>query len=154
MTHGRAKWDNKNPDVDPEILETVFDNPLEQVAFELLKLGVSHAGVNELLSYPMERIERQLSYMQFRKAKRPEAFIVEAIRNDYSIPKQMQYAKNKAAFSRAKRIMDEDAKLPRRQTPPGFEGHGTQSASGPHSPNDGLEPGGASRDLVLPGPHV
>lgn len=60
-----------------------------QVAMELQKLGVSRAGCIELLSsYPLEDIERQLQYLPYRKAKRPEAFIIEAVRNGYSPPKE------------------------------------------------------------------
>lgn len=67
-----------------------------RIAMELQLLGVSGAGIVELLSqYPYERIERQLSYLPNRHAKRPEAFIMEAVRNDYSPPKAFQYASPK-----------------------------------------------------------
>lgn len=56
------------------------------LAVELFQLGVSHAGVVELLGYDLDVIERQLRYLPFRKAKRPSAFIVDAIRMDYSPP--------------------------------------------------------------------
>ncbi len=64
-----------------------------KIAYDLLKIGVSHAGVQELLvNYPYDAIERQLSFLPFRKAKRPEAFIMEAIRRNYSPPKEFYYA--------------------------------------------------------------
>jgi hypothetical protein len=62
------------------------------VALDLLKLGVSNTRVTELLTFDLDVIERQLSYLPYRKAKRPEAFIIEAIRNDYSPPKECFYA--------------------------------------------------------------
>lgn len=58
------------------------------VATELFKLNVSNAGVAQLLrDYPVEEIERQLLYLPYRKAKRPNAFIIEAVRGNYSPPK-------------------------------------------------------------------
>jgi hypothetical protein len=68
-----------------------------RIAMELLKLGVSHSGIQELLvNYPYDVIERQISFMPYRKAKRPEAFIMEAVRRNYSPPKEIFYAKAKA----------------------------------------------------------
>lgn len=59
------------------------------LAVRLMKVGVSQAGVIELLSkYPLEQIQRQLDWLPHRKAKRPSAFIVEAIRKNYSAPKE------------------------------------------------------------------
>ena len=63
-----------------------------QVALELMKLGVSDTRVGELLMYDLEIIEAQLTYLPYRKAKRPEAFIIEAIRHNYSPPKEFYYA--------------------------------------------------------------
>ena len=66
-----------------------------RLAGELMQLGVSHAGVTELLShYDHADIERQLKFLPYRKAKRPEAFIIDAIRNNYSAPKAFFYAPN------------------------------------------------------------
>lgn len=68
---------------------------LIQVAFELMKLGVSKSGVENLLNFhELDEIKRQLSYMPYRKAKRPEAFIVMAVRRRYSAPKEFFYAEN------------------------------------------------------------
>jgi len=70
------------------------------VASELMQLGVSKLGVTDLLThYPLEQIERQLLYLPFRKAKRPGAFVVEAIRHDYSPPKEFFYATPETADS-------------------------------------------------------
>ena len=66
-----------------------------KIAFDLLKLGVSHSGVQELLvNYSYEQIERQIKFLPYRKAKRPEAFIIEAVRRNYSPPKEFFYAKD------------------------------------------------------------
>lgn len=65
-----------------------------RLAIELQLLGVSQRGVVELLrDYPYDLIERQLAYLPYRKKpRRPEAFIVEAIRNNYSPPKAFFHA--------------------------------------------------------------
>jgi hypothetical protein len=63
-----------------------------ELAMDLLKLGVGNPVVIELLQYDHDVIERQLEWLPYRKAKRPEAFIVEAIRNDYTPPKEFFYA--------------------------------------------------------------
>lgn len=68
---------------------------MTQVAIELMKLRVSQAGVSQILAnYELEEIERQLIYLPYRKAKRPQAFIIEAIRNRYSPPKEFTYARH------------------------------------------------------------
>ena len=128
------------------------DDPAVQIAVELMRLGVSHAGVVELLSYPHERIKRQLSFMPFRKAKRPEAFIVDAIRHDYSPPKEYYYAKNKAAFATNQFSMDEDPERVNRPAPAESQGHGTQNPPDSAQADDRMEQGGTLGDSILPIP--
>ncbi len=65
-----------------------------QVAAKLLQLGISHAGVVELLQFPLDQVEQQLEWLPFRKAKRPGAFLINAVRNKYSPPKEAYYAKD------------------------------------------------------------
>jgi len=62
------------------------------IALDLLKLGVSSSGVDELLSFPHDLVEQQLEWLPFRKAKRPEALIIQAVRRNYSPPKELYYA--------------------------------------------------------------
>lgn len=128
------------------------EDPAVQIAVELIKLGVSHAGVVELLSYPHERIKRQLSFMPFRKAKRPEAFIVDAIRHDYSPPKEYYYAKNKAAFATNQFSMDEDPQLANRPAPTKTEGYGTQNPLDSAETDNRMEQGRLLGDTILPIP--
>lgn len=124
------------------------------IARELHLLGVSQAGVVELLTqYPPERIERQLAYLPFRTAKRPEAFIIEAVRNNYSAPKDYFYAKAETLASRSEPLMDQGAKHPLRQADAHPERHRAASAPDEHPGHVGLEPGGQSLDLVLPATH-
>lgn len=81
-----------------------------ELAIALMRVGVSRAGVTELLSsYEFDVIERQLQYLPFRKAKRPEAFIIEAIRHDYSPPKELYYAPTQTQPT-SESDLDEDAK--------------------------------------------
>ena len=82
------------------------------VATELFKLNVSNAGVSQLLrDYPVEEIERQLMYLPYRKAKRPNAFIIEAVRGQYSPPKEFTYAKYLPTVSTSSDRVDEDPEL-------------------------------------------
>ncbi|MEI7575539.1 MAG: hypothetical protein WCK51_01505 [Armatimonadota bacterium] len=128
------------------------EDPAVQIAVELMKLGVSHAGVVELLSFPHERIKRQLSFMPFRKAKRPEAFIVDAIRHDYSPPKEYYYAKNKAAFATNQLSMDKDPQRTDRPALTETQGHRTENAPHPAETDDRMEQGGPLGDTILPIP--
>ncbi len=65
-----------------------------QVAAKLLQLGISHSGVIELLQFPLDEVERQLEWLPFRTARRPGAFLINAVRNKYSPPKEIYYAKD------------------------------------------------------------
>lgn len=82
------------------------------VATELFKLNVSNAGVSQLLrDYSVDEIERQLLYLPYRKAKRPNAFIIEAVRENYSPPKEFTYAKYLPKVSATRDRVDEDPEL-------------------------------------------
>lgn len=84
-------------------------NRMTRLAMELLKLGVSKSGIETLLSlHDLDEVERQLAYLPFRKAKRPEAFIVEAVRNRYSPPKEFYYAANQTQPPGNGNPLDED----------------------------------------------
>lgn len=115
-----------------------------ELAVALMRLGVSNRGLSELLNhYPYDVIELQLKYLPFRKAKRPEAFIIEAVRRNYSAPKEFFHASNQAHPSRSSSAVDQAAKRPARPTPPQAQGHRTSGPTRPHSPNARLEPGGS-----------
>ena len=97
---------------------------LTRLAMELLVLGVSRPGVERLLSHhDLDEVERQLAYLPYRHAKRPEAFIVEAVRNKYSPPKEFYYAANESTATGSDDAMDEDSKPPDRQPDAHTEGH-------------------------------
>lgn len=84
-----------------------------ELAYRLLSLGVSNSGVQELLTgYPYERIERQLDYLPYRRAKRPEALVMDAVRQDYSPPKEFFYAKDETQPATDAVPLDEGAQLP------------------------------------------
>ena len=124
-----------------------------RIALELQLLGVSGAGVVELLSqYPYEQIERQLSYLPFRKAKRPEAFIMDAVRNDYSPPKEFFYASTQTAPSNTVQRVDQDTERHPRSPDAVAQGYGATSAVDLDPTDDRMEPGGPGRDLAIPGP--
>jgi hypothetical protein len=124
-----------------------------RLAVELMKLGVSRAGVIELLSFfPHDEIEKQLKYLPFRKAKRPGALVVEAIRHNYSPPKEFFYATIPTEPAKAADALDQGSEPTIRPTDAESEGHGASTAPGV-DPSDGrLSPGGSTCDLVLPEP--
>jgi hypothetical protein len=81
-----------------------------ELAKRLHLVGVSKDGVVELLwKFPLERIEAQLEYLPYRKAKRPEAMIIESIRKNYSPPKEFYYARSKSELTEAFESLDESS---------------------------------------------
>ncbi|MBS1712972.1 MAG: hypothetical protein JST30_01410 [Armatimonadetes bacterium] len=105
-----------------------------------MKIGVSHKGIIELLvSHPYVEIERQLAFLPFRKAKRPEALIIEAIRHNYSPPKEFYYAKDKAQPAPAPDAVDEGSEPPDSSAPANTHRHGAEDPLDPPQANDRLE---------------
>jgi len=79
-----------------------------QIAVSLLRLGVSKAGIAELFkNHSYEDIEKQLMYLPHRKAKRPEAFIMEAVRHNYSAPKEFFHAESQTDAAVTGSALDE-----------------------------------------------
>lgn len=107
-----------------------------ELAKRLHMIGVSKDGVVELLwKFPLERIEAQLEYLPYRKAKRPEAMIIESIRKNYSPPKEFYYARSKSELTEAFESLDEGSELPTGSASPEPQGHGAESAP-PADPAD------------------
>lgn len=113
---------------------------LRDIAVELMKLGVSQRGVQELLTFPPEVVERQLAYLPYRKAKRPEAFIIDAVRNNYSAPKEFFYAPPKAQPAAPAHELDAGAQLPDPDDYADPFRHRAQNPAHPPAPNSGMEP--------------
>lgn len=89
-----------------------------EIAYRLLALGVSNRGVQELMvGYSYDVIERQLDFLPHRNAKRPEAFIVDAIRHDYSPPKEHYYAKAQTEPTEVSVSLDEGSQPPDSEPP-------------------------------------
>jgi len=108
------------------------------VAIQLMKLGVSQAGVAELLGRnSLEVIEAQLSYLPYRKARRPEAFIIEAVRNNFSPPREL-YAKTHAQNAAARNPLDEGSQHPDRPVDADLEGYGAETPPGLDQADGGL----------------
>ncbi len=62
-----------------------------QVRRSLQAFGIPPGEIDDLLSrFPMERIERQIRWMGFRKARRPRSFLRAAIENDYAPPVEVR----------------------------------------------------------------
>jgi hypothetical protein len=121
------------------------------IAVRLQELGVSHAGTVELLSqYPPDLIEKQLEWLPLRKAKRPEAFIIEAVRNNYSPPKEAFHAQTQKPAAEPQAFLDETAQPFGGSAPAQPEGYGVEGASSDSSPDGRLEQNGSDYDLVLP----
>lgn len=120
-------------------------------SMRLQQLGVSQAGTVELISqYPIEAIEAQLDWLPYRKAKRPGAFIVEAIRNSYSPPKELFYAPTQKPSASAEPFMDQGSEPTAGPAAPDSQGHGAQNPVGDSSSDFGLEQGRSDFDLVIP----
>lgn len=100
-----------------------------KVAVELYKLGLSQAGVEDLILHnSLDAIEEQLFYLPHRKARRPGAFLVDAVRNHYSPPKEFYYAKTEPQSTEAGNSVVEDA-IHIDRPPDAFpEGHRTQDS--------------------------
>ncbi|ARU41215.1 hypothetical protein CCB80_08735 [Armatimonadetes bacterium Uphvl-Ar1] len=110
-----------------------------KLAVELYKLGVSKDGVIELLAHFSEdEIERQLIYLPYRRAKRKEAFIVDAIKKSYSPPKEYYYAQTKADLAAAFDAVDQGSQRALRQGDSESQGHGTPDSPDPDPANLGL----------------
>lgn len=123
------------------------------IAYALMSLGVSKSGVERIMrEYSYDLIEKQLAYLPFRKAKRPEAMIIESIRRNYSAPKDFFYAPHQTE-PQGDNPLDQGSELPARHPASDPQGYGAEAATYPPSPNGGLEPGEPSRDLALPNPH-
>lgn len=100
-----------------------------ELAKRLHLVGVSKDGVVELLwKFPLERIEAQLEYLPYRKAKRPEAMIIESIRKNYSPPKEFYYARSKSELTAAFESLDEGSELCAGSAPTDSQGHGVEGA--------------------------
>lgn len=110
------------------------------LAGELLQIGVSRDGVVDLLShYPLETIARQVEFMPMRKAKRPAAFIIEAIRKDFSAPNKFYHASNKTNLATPDNALDEDPEYPAGRANANPQGHGVEAPTSPAPANDRLE---------------
>lgn len=128
-----------------------IEDPAVQLAVELQTLGVSQAGVVELLSkYPHEAIRKQLDWLPHRKAKRPEAFIIQAVRQNYSPPKEVYHAKTAPDAAQTIQPLDEGSELPPGRTPANIEGHRTPYPPHAHPADGGVEPGRGLTHLDIP----
>ena len=124
---------------------------LTLASMRLQRLGVSQAGTVELISqYPIEAIEAQLDWLPYRKAKRPGAFIVEAIRNSYSPPKELFYAPTQKPACNPDSLLDQGAQPAAGPAPAEPQGHRTQGPSRDPARDFRLEQGGRTIDLVIP----
>lgn len=124
---------------------------LTLLAVELMKLGVSQRGIQELLSgYPPETVKKQLAFLPFRKAKRPEAFIMDAVRNDYSPPKEFFYAPTQTQPAELSGQLDESAELSDPNAATDADGHGASGSPDPAAPDRWLEQARIDCDLAIP----
>ncbi len=110
-----------------------------ELAKRLHLVGVSKDGVVELLwKYPLERIELQLEYLPYRKAKRPEAMIIESIRKDYSPPKEFYYARSQNELAEAFEPVDQSVESSSGSPAAHAEGHRAEGDADSDSPDEWL----------------
>lgn len=127
------------------------NDPAVELAKKLHLLGISHVGIVEVMSqYAHDRIRQQLAYLPYRRAKRPEAFLIEAVRNNYSPPKEYFHAQAEIRRSGSQPLVDQGSEHRPRQTDANPEGHGAEGAPGLDPLDGGLEPNWESRDLAIP----
>ncbi len=127
------------------------NKPAIQIAVELQRLGVSKAGIIDILTnYPHDVIERQLLFLPYRKAKRKEAFIIDAIRNNYSAPKEFYYASNQTPPPDALAQLDEDAEPDPGHADANPQGYGATDTPDSGATDNWLATGGYAYDLDLP----
>ncbi len=127
------------------------DDRAVRAATELMRLGVSNAGIVDLLAHhPIEVIEKQLRLLPGRKARRPEAFIIQAIRADYSAPNPHRHAKSETDPSRERDAVDQGPERPPRLPDAKPEGLRASRASRRSEGHDGVEPRGTHDPSDLP----
>lgn len=110
-----------------------------QLAARLLTLGLTRRAVVDLLMFPLDVVEQQLDWLPYRKAKRPGAFLIGAVHNNYSPPKETYYAHRKAVQDRRTDPVDQDPEHRDRQADADPPGHGVPGAGDPDSEHYGLE---------------
>jgi len=126
------------------------DEVAVHLAIELQRLGVSQHGIVELLSsYSHEEISRQLAWLPLRKAKRPEAFIIEAVRHSYSAPNQPHYAPHQTHASSNARRVDKSSQRFNRLTSSESERHRTPNHPRAPAADGGMAERGTNGDTVL-----
>ncbi|MBS1702862.1 MAG: hypothetical protein JST12_14455 [Armatimonadetes bacterium] len=102
-----------------------------RIAYRLMELGVSHAMVEHLMChYAYDAIEHQLDCLPYRKARRPEAMIVQAIRKNFSTPNVHYHAKTQAARPADPVLVDPGPEPRDRPAHADTEGHGDSGPSG------------------------
>jgi hypothetical protein len=86
---------------------------LTQVAIKLMKLGISDERVSDLMNhYELDLLEKQLAYLPYRKARRPEAMLIESVRRNYSAPKEIYHAYAQVHGNASRRSVDETPQQP------------------------------------------
>ncbi|MBI1331275.1 MAG: hypothetical protein GC165_00175 [Armatimonadetes bacterium] len=66
--------------------------------------------MTELLMFPLDDLEKQIDWLPLRKAKRPGAYLIEAVRRKYQPPKEFFYAKDQIEAARIADTLDTDPK--------------------------------------------
>ncbi len=90
--HSRAAYAHPRAEVERLIAEQMGwkeegDGPEAVARRRLLGLGIAREEADLLLSrHPLERVERQLSWLPYRRAKSPARFLLSAIEKDYEEP--------------------------------------------------------------------
>ncbi len=111
-----------------------------EAAKVMLQLGISQAAVVRLLTnYELEVLERQIYYLPYRKAKRPGAFLIEAVRFDYSAPKDLFHAKVQTEPEDEQQL-DKSAERLVGRVASDLKRHRAEAPANPASPDRGLEP--------------
>ena len=95
----------KQPDIKllPVANSKIKNNPSETLSEEqkniltkLLKTGILKAAAIDIIkSYPLENIKDQIEWLESRKPKDPAAMLIQAIKEEWTIPGELMEAKQK-----------------------------------------------------------
>lgn len=97
-------------------MSTQSEERVVRLAGRMLELGISKEMILQLLTYPLDDLEAQLGWLKYRKARRPGAFLIMAVRRNYAPPKEFYYAHIKAIKGNRRNPVDQDAQRRDRPT--------------------------------------
>lgn len=118
MERSRALYARPRAEVERMVMEQLGyptseaeDTLDRQVRRSLNAFGLSQDEIEDLIArFPIEKIERQIAWMGFRKAKSPKRYLMAAIEGDYDAPVEVRKSAKTIEDISALYAMDENPK--------------------------------------------